>query len=400
MLAPLHPLDAYRTDAVGAIGNLVDEATQSRWLGAALLLHNAARSAGEARSAALGEFLEREGVHLLRGTAVSIEPVLHAAWQHATAMEEAAFMRLAHSMLAALSALIPEQMVIERGRVIARRARLARHHGAPDAAQCWYEEIDALGHLHGLPELLGRAQVGFGILAYTRGNIPLARQCYERAVALSDAGAEIHSQAHSGLMHCAMSAGDFDSAAQHGWAAFEGAISTIEQTDMLINLAQLLLDVGHPAAALRGFSAAIARQPHPRASLPALGGAALAATADYAARKDAHSLARARSVVRAVNQRVDALVVTLGDGAALPFESANALIEVSEALIAIGDAAAGGRAAWRARALVLRHKFHQLAHRLDTPQNVPTAVSPTPIRQEVVSKVEALEGAELVGELV
>jgi hypothetical protein len=398
MLAPLHPLDAYRTDAVGAIGNLVDDATQSRWLGAALLLHSAARSSGELRTAALTEFLEQEGVHSLRGSTLPMAPVIHAAWQYATAMEEGAFMRLAHSVLASLSVMLPEGMALERGRVTARRARLARHQGAMDAASCWYEEVDELGRTHHLPELVGRAQVGFGVLAQIRGNMPMARQFYERVIALPGVAADSRSIAHHGMMHCAVTAHDYDTAAQHAWAAYEGAASDIEQTEMLINLAQLLLDVGHPAAALRGFAAAIARQPHPRAALPALGGAALAAVADCAGQDDAHAHARARSVVRTVNHRVDALVVALGDGAALPFESAIALVEVSEALTAVGDNAAAGRAAWRARALAIRHKFHQLAHRLDEPQRLPAVVAPTPIRQQVVTQVEALEGAELVGE--
>jgi tetratricopeptide (TPR) repeat protein len=398
MLAPLHPLDAYRTDAVGAIGNLIDDATQSHWLGAALLLHNAARSSAVARTAVLMEFLEQEGVHSLRGAPLNLAPVLHAAWRHATAMEEGAFFRLAHSVLGSLGVLLPEEMALERGRVTARRARLARHQGAVDAASCWYAEVEELGRTHNLLELVGRAQTGYAVLAQARGNIPLARELYERVIAMPDIAADTLCVAHSGLMHCAVSSRDFDTAARHAWAAFEGASSDLEQADMLINLAQLLLDVGHPAAALRGFAAAIARHPHPRSALPALGGAALAAVADCAGRDDQHARIRARSVVRSVNHRVDTLVVALGDGAALPFESASALVEVSEALTAVGDAAAAGRAAWRARALVIRHKFHQLAHRLDEPQRLPAVMEPTPVRQQIVAQVEALEGAELVGE--
>ena len=400
MLAPLHPLDAYRTDAVGAIGNLIDEATQSRWLGAALLLHNAARSAGPARAAVLTDFLEQEGVHTLRGAQVSIAAVFHAGVEHATAMEDAAFIRLAHSVLTSLGILLPEGLVAERGRLIARRARLARVQGAVDAAARWYEELEVLGRTHGLPELVGRSEAGFALLALTRGNIPAARELYERVIATPGVANDTLSQAHHGLMHCAVAARDFDTAAQHGWTAFMGATSDIEQTDMLVNLAQLLLDVGHPSAALRGFAAAIARQPQPRWALPAFGGAALSAVADCAGKDDERARARARAIVRSVNQRIDALVVSLGDGAALPFESASALIEVSEALAATGDSAAAARAAWRARALVMRHKFHQLAHRLDQPSQLPPVVEPTPICREVVARVVALEGAELVGEMV
>jgi hypothetical protein len=399
MLAPLHPLDAYRTDAVGAIGNLIDDATQSRWLGAALMLHNAARSTGEARTGVLTEFLEQEGVHTLRGASLSIAPVLHAAWQYATAMEEGAFLRLAHSVLASLSVLLPEGMILERGRVIARRARLARLQGAVDVAQGWYEEVELMGQCHAFPELVARARLGYGVLAQARGHFPAARAFYDEVLAMDGVATDSRAVASHGLMHCAVVAHDYDAAAQHAWAAYQGASSEIEQTYMLIDLAQLLLIAGHPAAALRGFAAAIAREPHPRAALPALGGAALAAVADCVGRDDARARARARSVVRTVNHRIDALVVSLGDGAALPFESTNALIEVSEALTAVGDAAAAGRAAWRARALAIRHKFHQLAHRLDEPQHLPPVVEPTPAREVIVRQVEALEGAELVGML-
>jgi tetratricopeptide (TPR) repeat protein len=397
MLAPLHPLDAYRTDAVGAIGNLVDDVTQSRWLGAALLLHSAARSSGELRTAALTEFLEQEGVRTLRGAELPIAPVLHGAWSYALAMEEGAFLRLAHSVLASLSVLIPDAMHLERGRVIARRARLARIQGAVDVAQGWYEEVQRMGETHGLPDLVGRAGIGYGVSAQARGDFPTARAFYESVLSMDGAAADSRAVASHGLMHCAVAAHDYDAAAQHAWAAYQGASSQIEQTDMLIDLAQLLLDAGHPAAALRGFAAAIAREPHPRAALPALGGAALAAVADCAGRDDERARMRARSVVRTVNHRVDALVVALGDGAALPFESTSALIEMSEALTAVGDAAAAGRAAWRARALAIRHKFHQLAHRLDEPHRLPPVVEPTPAREQIVRQVEALEGAELVG---
>jgi hypothetical protein len=169
---------------------------------------------------------------------------------------------------------------------------------------------------------------------------------------------------------------------------------------MLISLAQLLLDVGHPAAALRGFAAVIARQPPPRLALPALGGAALAAVAECGGQDSEHGRLRARAIVRTVSRRIDEFVVSLGDGAALPYTSGSALVEVSEALKAVGDTAAAGRAAWRARTLATRHKFHQFLHRLDEPQHLPPTVAPTPARQQIVAQVEALNGAELVGELV
>jgi tetratricopeptide (TPR) repeat protein len=398
MLAPLHPLDAYRTDAVGAVGNLIDDATQSRWLGVALLLHNAARSSGAARTAVLTEFLEHEGVHTLRGATLSMAPVMHAAWQYAIAMEEGAFLRLSHSVLASLCILIPDELNLERGRVVARRARLARLQGAMDVALGWYQEVEALGKVHELPELVGRAGLGYGSLALARGDFPKARQLYDSVLAMNDAvPSDARAIAFQGLMHCSVAAKDYDSAAQHAWAAYEGATSPMEQTSMLIDLAQLLLDAGHPAAALRGFAAVITRDPLPRSALPALGGAALAAVAECAGRDDEHARVRARSVVRTVNHRIDTLVVSLGDGAALPFESTSALVEISEALTAVGDAAAAGRAIWRARTLAIRHKFYQLAHRLDEPQRLPLLVEPTPATQVVVRHVEALKGAELVG---
>jgi tetratricopeptide (TPR) repeat protein len=359
-------------------------------------LHNAARSAGPTRSAALLEFLEQEGVRTLRGASIPFAPISHAARDYVTAMEDGAFFRLAHSVLASVSVLLPDTEQLELGRVVAMRARIARHLGAVDAATVWYEEVERMGAELTLPELLARAQGGYGVLAQLRGDFPSARRHFDRVLAIAEAAPDTRFVAHAGLMIAAVTARDYDDAAQHAWAAYQGAGSAVEQTDMLINLAQLLLDAGHPAAALRGFAAAIAREPHPRSALPALGGAALAAVADSAGRDD-RARARARSVVRTVNQRIDALVVALGDGAALPFPSASALVEVSEALAAVGDAAASGRAAWRARILTVRFKMHQLAHRLDHPYPLPEVLPPTPARREIVEQVEALEGAELVG---
>jgi tetratricopeptide (TPR) repeat protein len=249
-----------------------------------------------------------------------------------------------------------------------------------------------------LLELVGRARLGYGSLALARGDYPAARAFYDVVLAMDSAvPSDVRAIASQGLMHCAAVAKDYDSAARHAWAAYEGASSTAEQTNMLLDLAQLLLLAGHPAAALRGFAAAIARDPRPNAALPALGGAALAAVAECAGSDNERMRMRARSVVRTVNQRIDALVVSLGDGAAYPFESTTALVEVSEALTAVGDAAAAGRAVWRARTLATRHKFHELSHRLDEPQRLPAVVEPTPVRQVIVRHVEALEGAELVG---
>jgi len=157
----------------------------------------------------------------------------------------------------------------------------------------------------------------------------------------------------------------------------------------LLNLAQLLLDAGHARAALRGFAAALAREPIMRFELPILGGAACAAAAALP-RKAAHA------IVRNFAERLDYLVRNLKNGQVMPFPSASALVEMSEALAVVGEDERAQRVAERATALAKAHGFHELTFRLENPVVVAEPAPLAPATQDIIAAVDELEGAELV----
>jgi tetratricopeptide (TPR) repeat protein len=305
-------------------------------------------------------------------------------------MEDQSFFRLASNLLTSLLLMLPEDEILLRGRVIATQGRLARHVGDKAAANRWYGIVEQMGAEHQIPELTGRAWLGYGLLAYTRGDFPEARRQFKNVIELPGAASDSVAGAHHQLMAAAAAAKDYDTAAVHAWKAFEGASTPAQETDALLNLAQLLLDAGHARPALRGFAAALARNPIARLALPTLGGAACAAAA-------ALEPARARVLVRNFASRVQELVTSLGEGAALPWPSASALVEISEALAAIGDGSEAKRVASRAEDLAHAHGFHQLTYRLENPVFVAQPVELAPATASILDAVDELEGAELVG---
>src|SRR5262249_6040381 len=160
--------------------------------------------------------------------------------------------------------------------------------------------------------LVGRAWVGQGLLAHTRGDFPETRRRFQAVIELRGAADDSIALAHHQLMVAAATAKDYDTAAMHAWKAFQGARTNKQEAEALQNLAQLLLEAGHARAALRGFAAALARNPIPRIALPTLSGAACAAAVTV-------PLAAARTLIRNFADRVEQLVTSLGDGKALPW---------------------------------------------------------------------------------
>src|SRR5205085_6740746 len=193
---------------------------------------------------------------------------------------------------------------------------------------------------------------GYGILAHFRGDFPESRRRFHAVIELPGAAKESVAYSHHHLMFAAATARDYDTAASHGWWAFKGSANPIQETEALLNLAQLLLEAGHARAALRGFAAALARRPITRLELPILGGAACAAAA-------ALPLAAARALVRNFSERLEQVVSILHDGRTLPWLSAQALVELSEALAVVGDEERSRDISERAEVLATAHGFHQ-----------------------------------------
>jgi hypothetical protein len=239
---------------------------------------------------------------------------------------------------------------LDEGRCDALRARLAWKLGQLDESLHRYQQLERAARKHKLGELRARAWLGYAIVARLRGNYPDSRQWAARTAAEADrlglralAGVAVHTQ----LVGAAVS-GDFDSALVFGWRGFREALGDpVREAEMLVTLAQLLLDIGHPRLALRGFAAALDRKPIARFRYPALGGAAIAA-----ARLQLHEL---------VSQYARSLE-EIGHPMALPYQYASAQLDVARAYSIIGSPAQAAQWSTRASATAAELGFHEIEH--------------------------------------
>jgi len=265
--------------------------------------------------------------------------------------EQAGALDLANSLLFELERVSDRLPAVERGRVLAQRARVARKANAHEAALELYKRVATLGRTLDSGELRARARIGFGVLAQFRGNLPLAARHFLTAARdAKRAGAvDVLRLAHYGQMSIAARRGDFSSALVHGWHAFRDAVGNSEaEADMLANLAQLAFDVGRTDAALAGFTAALARRPGPRIALPTLGGAARAAA----------TLGRGDLLERYARE-IDAYCTD----ERFAYSIASALLELALALSSQDIAAAHDRVT-AGLLLTAKHGFHEVDFKL------------------------------------
>ena len=123
------------------------------------------------------------------------------------------------------------------------------------------------------------------------------------------------------------------------------------EVEALTNLAQLCLDAGCPAAALKGYAAILGRAASPRVVLSALGGAAIAA---------------ARSGDKAVLTRVESEIVKRVGSSGLLYENAQAHYHLAQAYGAIGDTKRRDEHLDRTRQLAKARGFFELLHKADS----------------------------------
>ena len=310
----------------------------------------------------------------------------------ADAAEQRGALWLAYGMLATLERVGDALSRLDMGRLLAQRARVARKANSSDVANTLYARVNALGRAANLPELTARAAIGFGVLAEMRGNLPLAARHFDKAarVATQSGELELRRVAQHGRMTIAAKRGAFADALAYGWDAFAAAAGNREQEAyMLLNLAQIAFETGHPAPALQGFSAALARRPGPRLYLPALGGVARAAAA-----------LNRTDLVRWCGARIDEIT---HDGS-FAYPIASALLDLALAT-ATEQPALAKRYVRRARRLAEDFHFHELEHHLVTlqlrledraePGSAVASPSSQPVGvrgDKVLRQIEQLEG--------
>lgn len=373
MLAPLSPFEAYRSDLDRFCKRSEFGNADTVWLllahclgrlsrvGVGVREQLAVQSADALRDLleADSEWVEDSTSHvndlrlIIAGLAVLESPagadsVSRAVRGFAARMAEAGALSVAYAVLGNTRSCVAQASDRERGLLAADQARVARQLGELESADELYRVATLIAERASDNELLSRAALGRGVLARVRGNYPKARVFFQHGLQMASVvGArELQYYAHQGLTIICGVTRDFDAGLEHGWAAFRLADGdATREAESLTNLAQLCLDAGYPAAALRSFLSALSRTSVLRVRLSALAGAALAAgqTGDQV---------RLRRLTDEIQQTVDR--------SALPFENAHALQALAAAHIACGDELSAERFRQETLRIARAKGFHEL----------------------------------------
>jgi tetratricopeptide (TPR) repeat protein len=158
-------------------------------------------------------------------------------------------------------------------------------------------------------------------------------------------------EAHSGLMVAASIDNRFDDAIVHGWTVYQLSLGdAVDESGVLGNLGQVLLDAGFNEASRSVFAAVVSRSLPANVILPALGGLALASAAS---RQDLTTEWAAREVLR------------FEPGSVPRYALASALFECGLALTRIGRMKTAMRCRSAALQLAEQYDFSELVSRFE-----------------------------------
>jgi tetratricopeptide (TPR) repeat protein len=301
------------------------------------------RTALRAARAALGRDALRRGCAYDDRPAESDVDVIRLLAQGA---EHAGLLSVAQGLLE--SAYRVSSTPLERGRVLNERARNSRKMGHLDLCQAQNAAVLQLAREIDSDELRARANFDLGALAQTRGNFVAMKRLVLRGIRVADR-AKLGRLAASGYIGLGIHAarhGYFDEAVTNLWKALALSKGSAESAqEVLVNLAQVLLDAGHPAEARLVADFALRAVASVHTQLPALGCLAIAA-ARVGDRKATHAACAAvRRLARAGHQ---------------PREVSGALLDCAMALATLGADAPSGAMYERAMTLATAHGFHDL----------------------------------------
>ena len=252
-----------------------------------------------------------------------------------------------------------------RGNVLAQLGRAVRQLGVLDLAQEYYEEAVNLGYEHEMLDVLARALLGLGALGLVRGNYPIARQQFERALVNADSSKdpELIRSAHHGLMNCSISCGDLDSALVHGWNVLRLCIAPDSRAEALVNMAEVCRLTGEHDAAMRVYAVAIEWTSQAKVRAHAIGGALQCAVA-------AHRPADISRYLRALDEVLPDVSDT--------YTRASVSLERSNALHYLGETVAATEQLDEAMALAVANSYHELVHHAEqVARTRPSAVTVT-----------------------
>lgn len=364
---------AYRADLAGRTQPLGEH--DGGWLAIAALLEQAA-GLPESDAGSVLRHVERLAAEV--ASPAALETLVRREWQNSEidpvdpivavaeeAQDHNAF-RLAAHILDALLAANRSLSELQRGRILARRARAALKLGDVDGAADRYAQSLRIGRAVHDPELRARGWVGRASIAFSHGNYPEVWRCARCAARIADRHElrMLSHYAHNWLMVAAAMSGRMDDALAHGWRSYRAAAGEpLKEAEVLVNVSQVLFDTGHVRAARAGWTAVLAMK-HLTAhtALPALGGMAMASAL----------LGDTPRVVWAARE-----VVGLEGAGAPRHSAAAALLECAIAFARIEQPAAAAEHAAAALQLARAHGFHEIAFKADS-LDVSAALPSTP----------------------
>jgi tetratricopeptide (TPR) repeat protein len=376
MLVPEAPLEAYRTDLSRDTAREDFGGADTVWLLTAHCLSRLARSSAEditvlgtQCASALREFAEPstegtptpeaeigdlllvvEGLSTIT-TRAGADALTRGIRGMATRMADSGALSMAYTTVSLTRRVAGDATDHERGLLTADQAMIARLLGDLEAAEELYRAAESIAERGSDMTVSCRAYVGRGIIDRMRGNYPRSRVFFERALELAETvqARDLMRLAHQGLTICHAVTRNFDRGLQHGWATLQLADGNpAREVEALTNLAQLCLDAGFPAAALRGYVAILGRAVSPRVLLSALGGAANAA---------------ARAGELSVLARAEQEIMRRAASSGLAYEAAQANYHLATAFATIGDVKRRDEYLQRTRKLAKARGFFELLHK-------------------------------------
>jgi tetratricopeptide (TPR) repeat protein len=273
-----------------------------------------------------------------------------------------------------------ETDAIDSARILNERARAARKLGFLDLSAEQSQQVLREGRRLRSPELLAKGHLALGALAETRGNWVEYRSQTRLGlrIARSNRLRKLSASAYSGLGTSNAMLGRYGDAVANLWKAYELAEGKgfIAQT-ALGNLGQTLLISGRPAEARK--IATMVLQVAPRGTLPPTLGQFAIANAQLGD-KDAVRWAAAQ--------------MSQFEKGGHAFEVAEALMECSAALNAIGERAAAGAMMRRSEEMAMRYGFHGLTFQ-EAMKSVQRISEPPPFNQAAAKATAAIEEIEV-----
>ncbi|HVZ78650.1 MAG TPA: hypothetical protein VG818_11775 [Gemmatimonadaceae bacterium] len=373
------PLDAFRLDVAQVPAGDPLERHLGAWFVATVVLDAAAQANGAERQLLVRRFLREHAGQQLPPLPAPVDPEIlsDAVLAIAGEMEDAVCLALADCALAALVRVLPAGTPVLMGRALSRRARLALAEMRTDAARRLWTQVQSLGRRHALPELTARAALGLGEIEARLGHPKDARRWFVRALAVDGSTGDTRAGAYHNLMVLSAAAGDFEASVEYGRRALATNVHAHRRT-VLVHTAQLLLDMGHPADALRTFGAALALPLAPEDGVVACSGACVAA---------AHALDRdaANRIVDVLALRIQAMARRFSLVPRLQYALAFAFAELRDAYARLGRHEERDAARERGRAIAAAHGVGGAVLRLDAPASIATpprpALSPAAVRR-------------------